>query len=104
VLWPRPAIASRAALCLATRVALCVALAAGLAACSRSPCEQTCRRVSACKREAKMGEALPGESAPPADPACMARCEAASDEFAACEGKRRECAAVLECIPYRDPR
>jgi hypothetical protein len=57
--------------------------------------------VAACKREKLVGERLPGEHAPEADPVCLSRCEAATPEYAACEGKKRECAAVLECIPYR---
>lgn len=73
-------------------------------ACERSPCEDTCRRVAACKRVALMGERLPGDSTPAADPTCLSRCEAASPEYASCEGKKRDCAAVLECIPYRDPK
>ncbi len=81
-----------------------LALAIGASACSRSPCEQTCRRVAACKREARQGAPLPGESKLPADPACMERCEADTPEFAACEGKRRDCEGVLACIPYVDER
>ena len=79
-------------------------LAIGASACSRSPCEQTCRRVAACMREARQGAPLPGESKLPADPTCMERCEAETPEFAACEGKRRDCEGVLACIPYSDPR
>ncbi len=78
-----------------------VLLALLLTACDRPQCETTCRHVAACRRERNVGERLPGESAPPADPACMSRCEAATPEFAACEGKKRECAAVVDCIPYR---
>ncbi len=79
---------------------LCAGVAAALAGCSRSPCETTCRHVAECKRAKRAGERLPGENAPPADPTCLSRCEAATVEFAACEGKKRECAAVLACIPY----
>lgn len=69
------------------------------AGCDRSACEQTCRRVAECKREKIVGERVPGDSVPGADPACMARCD--TEQFAACEGKKRECSAVLDCIPYR---
>jgi Cys-rich protein (TIGR04453 family) len=88
---------------LSHRLALGFSLVLGLAAaaCDRPQCEATCRRVAACKREATLGERIPGESAPQADPTCMSRCEAATPEFAACEGKKRECAAVVECITYR---
>jgi hypothetical protein len=30
----------------------------------------------------------------------MKRCEAAAPEFAACEGKKKECEAVMACLPY----
>jgi Cys-rich protein (TIGR04453 family) len=80
---------------------LIVLAAAGLVACARPPCELTCKHVAACKREKQAGERLLGEHAPPADPTCMERCEAATPEFAACEGKSRECDAVLACLPYR---
>jgi len=76
-------------------------LALAAAACDRPECEATCRHVATCKREQSVGERLPGERAPAADPTCLSRCEAATPEFAACEGKRRDCAAVVECIPYR---
>lgn len=76
-------------------------LALAAEACDCPACEATCRRVAACKREKSLGEKIPGESAPPADPTCLSRCEAATPEFAACEGKKRECGAVVECIPYR---
>jgi Cys-rich protein (TIGR04453 family) len=80
---------------------LLAVLVLSLLACSRGPCEETCRRVAACKKERTNGERLLGERAPAADPTCLSRCEAAMPEYAACEGKKRECAAVLECIPYR---
>jgi Cys-rich protein (TIGR04453 family) len=70
-------------------------------ACSRGKCEETCRRVAACKLARAVGERIPGEPAQPADATCMARCEADTPEFAACEGKKRECGALLDCIPYR---
>jgi hypothetical protein len=40
-----------------------------------------------------------GERAMPPDPACLQRCQEAGDHFAACEGKKRECSALLQCIP-----
>lgn len=69
--------------------------------CSRGPCHETCRRLAECKRQKSMGDRIPGDSVPPPDPTCMERCEAASPEFTACEGKKRECDALLQCIPYR---
>jgi Cys-rich protein (TIGR04453 family) len=80
---------------------LALLLTLSTSACSRSPCEQTCRRVAQCKREKATGEVIPGDSVPAADPTCLSRCEAATPEYAACEGKKRECEAVLQCIPYR---
>ena len=79
---------------------LSLLLSLAAAACDRPPCETTCRHVAECKRGRDVGERTPGESKPPADPTCLARCEAATPEYAACEGKKRECSAVLECIPY----
>ena len=64
------------------------------------PCKATCKNVAACKLQAKQGQPIPGEGAGGPDPACMARCEAASPAFAACEGKYRACGDVLGCIPY----
>jgi hypothetical protein len=98
-----PSFARRSGLVVAL-VALVVLVMLSLGGCPRGPCEETCRRVAACRLAARIGERLPGEGAPPADATCMARCEAATEEFAACEGKRRECDAVLACIPYRDAR
>lgn len=80
---------------------LTLALALSSAACSRGPCEETCRRVAECKRIKSVGARMPGESVAPADPTCMARCEAQTPEFTSCEGKKRECEAVLDCITYR---
>jgi hypothetical protein len=71
-----------------------------LAACDRSPCDQTCRHVAACKRDKANGGEVGATSAPDADPTCMERCQAEKPEFAACEGKKRECGAVLSCINY----
>jgi Cys-rich protein (TIGR04453 family) len=83
-------------------VLLGLALALSLLACSRPPCEETCRKVAACRLEKSVGgERLLGERAPQADATCMSRCEQATPEFAACEGKKRECPAIMECIPYR---
>jgi Cys-rich protein (TIGR04453 family) len=72
-----------------------------LLSCSRGPCHQACRRVAECKRQKVMGDRIPGDSVPPPDPTCMERCEAATLEYASCEGKARECAGLLQCIPYR---
>jgi hypothetical protein len=77
---------------------LCLLL--GLPACSQNPCEETCRHVAVCRREKQVGERMLGEGAPVADPTCLSRCAAATPEYAACEGKKRECAAVLACVPY----
>jgi hypothetical protein len=85
---------------LAPFAVLCALALLTLGACDRSPCEQTCRHVAACKREKQLGAPIAGESAPPADPTCMARCEAAKPEYASCEGKKRECSDVLACISY----
>jgi hypothetical protein len=79
---------------------LTLALALAGAACSRGPCEETCRRVAACKQAKAVGERMLGETAPPADPTCLSRCEAATPEYTSCEGKKRECDAVLQCISY----
>jgi Cys-rich protein (TIGR04453 family) len=78
---------------------MCLALS--LAACDRGPCEETCRHVAQCRRAKAEGERMLGEGKAAADSQCLARCEAATPEFAACEGKKRECDAVLACIPYR---
>lgn len=82
------------------RASLLAVLLVLLTACDRSPCDQTCRHVAACKRDKASGSEVPNTSAPEADPACMARCQAEKPEFNACEGKKRECSAVLECINY----
>jgi hypothetical protein len=42
-----------------------------------------------------------GEGKAAADPTCMERCAAATPEYTSCEGKKRECGAILDCIPYR---
>ena len=84
-----------------TALGLALLLALAAPACSRGPCHETCRRLAECKRQKSMGDRIPGDSVPPPDPTCMSRCEAATPEFAACEGKKRECDAVLACIPYR---
>ena len=87
------------------RSVLVVVLGAlALGGCSRNPCEETCRRVAACKLASKIGERMLGEGAAGADETCMQRCKDATEEFAACEGKRRECEAILDCIPYRDAK
>jgi hypothetical protein len=85
-------------------LALLLALTAALlplAGCSNSACEETCRRVAECKLRRDVGPRLDGERSLPADPTCMSRCAAATPEYASCEGKKRECETVLECIPYR---
>jgi hypothetical protein len=86
-----------------SRIAHALALLTALsgAACSRGPCHETCRRVAECKRHKAIGDRVPGDSVPPPDPTCMSRCEDATPEFAACEGKKRECDALLSCMPYR---
>jgi Cys-rich protein (TIGR04453 family) len=96
---PRVVPVSRA---LGAVVTLALALAVtALAACDRSPCEVTCRHVASCLREKSQGERLPGEHASEANPTCLERCAAATPEYASCEGKSRECGAVLACISYR---
>jgi hypothetical protein len=79
---------------------LSILLALALSGCDRSSCDQTCRHLAKCKREKQVGAAIPGESAPEANPTCMARCEAQKPEFQACEAKYRECDKALACISY----
>lgn len=67
--------------------------------CGKGDCERACREVARCKAEARDGQPLLGEQAPPADAACMKRCAEASDRFAACEAKKKSCGDLLRCIP-----
>ncbi len=64
------------------------------------PCAATCKRVAACKLEARQGEKMLGERDMPADPMCLERCSANKADFGSCEGKRRDCKGVLGCITY----
>ena len=83
-----------------SRLLLALLLPLALLGCSRGSCHEACARVSECKRQKALGDRVPGENKLPPDPVCMERCEAATPEFAACEGKRRECEPLLRCIPY----
>jgi Cys-rich protein (TIGR04453 family) len=64
----------------------------------KPPCEKACARLAACKAAARNGnETVLGEGKEPPDPACLAKCEGQPDTFSACEGKRKDCKALLEC-------
>lgn len=74
-----------------------LALAASVAGCERSACEDACKRVANCTLAASQGERMMGEGKLPADPACMRRCEDKHDDFMKCEGAKRECGELLAC-------
>jgi hypothetical protein len=67
-----------------------------------SDCAETCKRVATCRlARAQGGERMLGEGKAAPDPTCMDRCAAQKPEFTSCEAKRRDCAGILDCIPYR---
>jgi hypothetical protein len=76
---------------------LLVACAFAGACSKRSDCEKACLHLARCKLEARQGEKMLGERAPPPDAACMAKCQDHPDVFATCEGRKRECTDLLAC-------
>ncbi|MCA9623566.1 MAG: hypothetical protein KC731_31310 [Myxococcales bacterium] len=62
-----------------------------------SPCRATCLRVAACREQARQGEKMLGEKAPPPDPRCMKRCEEEPEVWASCEEKMKSCSELQSC-------
>ena len=62
-----------------------------------SECEAACLRVARCRLEARQGEPMLGEKAPPADARCMKRCQDDHDAFASCELVKRSCESLRSC-------
>ncbi len=83
----------------ALTLALLVLLLAHLAGCAQSSgCESICKHYAECKLESQLGgERMMGERKMPADPGCMDRCAKGGDAFAACEGTKKTCEALLAC-------
>ena len=86
------------AVTLLVALTLATATVVAIAACkSSSDCEKACKRVAACRQEARVGKKMLGERDLPPDARCMKRCTQTPDEWEKCEYKQRTCSALRSC-------